>query len=205
VRIAAIVIVIVLASPALAFADGTSFDLGYVRSRVAVTDQTALDAAMLRFAIRLDLDRRIQNFHFGAECEEGSLHGTTNLSGGAVARTAPGAEQTGTQEPGTMQPTGPDSPLYGNVLALKVFAGIHANPGPFRISGDVAMGVRDTWVESDLGPDVAGRKNEGLLELRTRVDYRITPRVLIGATATSDVIERRNVSLGLMLAFDASR
>lgn len=194
-----------LTSSAVAHAeDGTSFDLGYVRSRVAVTDQTALDASLVRFAIRVSVDKRVPFLHFGAEVEEGSLRGTTSLSGGAVARAAPGSESTETMTPGTVTP-GNESPLGGNVLALKVFAGMHANAGRVRVSADVAGGVRDTWVESDQGMDVAGRKDEGLLEVRSRIDFRVTPRFLVGATASSDLLERRDVSVGLLLTLDCSR
>lgn len=179
--------------------DGTSIDLGYVRSRVAVTDQTALDASLVRFAIRISVDRRVPHLHLGAEVEEGSLRGTTTLNGGAVARTAPGSASMETVTPGN------ESPLGGNVLALKAFAGLHANAGRVRLSADVAAGMRDAWVESDLGPDVAGRKYEGLLEVRSRIDFRVTPRFLVGATASGDLLERRDVSLGLLLSLDCSR
>jgi len=185
--------------------DGTSLDLGFVRSRVAVTDQTALDASLVRFAIRVSVDKRIPHLHFGAEVEEGSLRGTTTLPNGAVARTVPG-EVSSETTPGTvMPPPGPQSPLDGNVLALKAFAGLHANTGPIRVSADVAAGVRDAWVESDQGSDVAGRKDEGLLEIRSRIDFRVTPRFLVGATASSDLIERRDVSVGLVLTLDCAR
>lgn len=193
-------ILFVLTSSAAAYAeDGTSLDLGYVRSRVAVTDQTALDASLVRFAIRVSVDQRVPYLHFGAEVEEGSLRGTTSLSGGAVARTAPGAESVGTVTPGN------ESPLGGNVLALKAFAGMHANTGRVRVSADLAGGMRDTWVESDQGSDVAGRKDEALLEVRSRIDFRVTPRFLVGATASSDLLERRDVSVGLILTLDCSR
>jgi len=203
VRIAAVLVI--LTSSAVAHADdGTSLDLGLVRSRVAVTDQTALDASLVRFAIRVSVDKRIPHLHFGAEAEEGSLRGTTTLSNGAVARTAPGASSEMT--PGTVTPpSGPQSPLDGNVLALKAFAGLHANTGPIRVSADVAAGVRDAWVESDQGTDVAGRKDEGLLEIRSRIDVRVTPRFLVGATASSDLIERRDISVGLVLTLDCAR
>ncbi len=179
--------------------DGTSLDLGYVRSRVAVTEQTALDASLVRFAIRVSVDKRVPNLHFGAEVEEGSLRGTTSLRGGAVARTAPGSASTETVTPGN------ESPLDGNVLALKAFVGMHANAGRVRVSADLAGGIRDAWVESDLGTDVAGRKDEGLLEVRSRIDFRVTPRFLVGATASSDLLERRDVSLGLVLTLDCAR
>lgn len=188
------VLLLVLASPTLALADGTSFDLGYVRSRVAVTDQTALAATQVRFAFRVDVDQRMPHVHFGAEAEEGSLHGTTQLENGAVARTASG----------TTRPIS-ESPLGGNVLALKVFAGLHAYTGPVRLGADLGAGIRDAWVESDEGTDVAGRKGESLLEVRSRVDARLSQRLLVGMTLSSNLLERRDVSVGLVLAFDASR
>jgi hypothetical protein len=192
--------VLLLASSAAAHADdGTSLDLGLVRSRVAVTDQTALDASLVRFAIRVSVDRRVPHLHFGSEVEEGSLSGNTSLRNGAVARTAPGSAST---EGTTL---GNESPLGGNVLALKVFAGLHAEAGRVRVSTDVAAGMRDAWVESDAGTDVAGRKDEGLFEVRSRIDFRLSPRLLVGATASSDLLERRDVAVALLLAFDCSR
>jgi hypothetical protein len=198
VRTAAIFLFLTMSAAAHAD-DGASLDLGYVRSRVAVTDQTALDASLVRFAIRVSIDKRVPYLHFGAEVEEGSLQGTTSLNGGAVARTAPGSASTETVTPGN------ESPLDGNVLALKVFAGFHANAGLVRVSADVAGGIRDAWVESDQGTDVAGRKDEGLLEVRSRIDVRVTPRFLVGATASSDLLERRDVSVGLVLTLDCAR
>jgi hypothetical protein len=192
--------VLLLASSAVAQADdGASLDLGYVRSRVAVTDQTALDASLMRFAIRVSVDKRVPHLHFGAEAEEGSLSGSTSLPDGAVARTAPGSASPEGSSLGSA------SPLDGNVLALKVFAGMHADAGRIRLTADLAAGMRDAWVESDLGTDVAGRKEEGLFEVRSRVDFRVTPRFLVGATASSDLLERRDVSVAILLAFDCAR
>jgi hypothetical protein len=186
------------ASPASADV-GASLDLGYVRSRVAVTDATALDADLVRFAIRLSPNSR---FHYGAEAEEGSLSGTTTLPNGAVARTVPGTTTTGGS---TTSPVGPESPLGGNTLGLKVFAGIHSNSGPVRIGADVALGRRDTWVESDLGNDVAGRKYEPLMELRTRADFWLSTTATVGVSAASDLLDRRNVSLAFLFALNFDR
>jgi hypothetical protein len=166
---------------------GASLDLGYVRSRVAVTDQTALDAELLRFAIRASPWR---HFHFGAECEEGSLSGSTTLPGGAIARTT--------------SPL-PESPLGGNTLGLKAYAGVHADAGRLRLGADLALGRRDTWVESDLGPDVAGRKYEPLMELRSRADLWLTNKMTFGVSAASDLLERRNVSLAFLVALNFDR
>jgi len=65
--------------------------------------------------------------------------------------------------------------------------------------------MRDTWVSSTLGMDVAGRKNELLLELRGRVDVWLTSAITLGAVASTDVLERRNVSLGAVLALQLTR
>lgn len=196
-------VVVATLTPALAAADGASFDLGFVRSRVAVTDQTALDASLIRFAIRADIDKYIPYLHVGAEAEEGWLSGTTNLPNGVVARLAPDADST--QTPGSTSP-GVESPLGGNVLAIKAFAGLHANAtSRIRLGADLALGMRDAWVESDAGMDVAGRKYEPLVELRSRIDVRLSERWLIGAMASSDMIERRDVSLAFLVSLDCSR
>ena len=192
-------IAVVCAVPSLARADGASFDLGIVRSRVAVTDQTALDATLVRFAIRADVDQFMPHLHIGVEAEEGNLSGTTHLPNGAVARLAPGSETTSTPSP-------IESPLGGNVLAIKTFAGLHANASRhIRLGADLAFGMRDAWVESDAGMDVAGRKYEAIVEARSRVDFRISEKWLVGAMASSDLIERRDVSLALLLTLDCSR
>jgi hypothetical protein len=156
-RIASSLVVLLLVA-SQAYADsgtssGAAFDFGYVRNRVAVTDRTALDGDVVRFGIRVSLGR---HFHFGGEAEEGQLAGTTSLPAGYVARSS-----TDTQISG---------PLDGNTLGLKAYAGLHAKAGSFLFGADVAGGVRDTWVSSDLGMDVAGYKNEPLLEVRTRAD-----------------------------------
>ena len=184
-RIASTLVVLALAAPAYADSNGSgvSFDFGYLRNRVAVTDQTALDGQVGRFGIRISLGRHI---HFGGEAEEGSLAGTTSLPNGTVARGSTEQELEG--------------PLEGNTLGLKAYAGVHANAGVFLVGADIAGGVRDTWVSSDRGMDVAGRKNEGLLELRTRGDVWLTKSMTIGAVACTDLIERRNVSLGAVLS-----
>lgn len=184
-RIAPTLFVLLVASPA--YADrGVSFDFGYARNRVAVTDQTALNGDMARFGIRVSLGR---HFHFGGEAEEGRIAGTTSIPSGAVARTS----------------DEPQGPLEGNTLGLKAVAGVHAKAGSFMFGADVAGGMRDTWVSSDLGMDVAGRKNEPLLELRSRADVFLTPSTTLGAVATTDLIESRNVSFGAVFALYFAR
>jgi hypothetical protein len=184
-RIAPSLIVLVMASQAHA-ESGVSFDFGYARSRVAVTDQTALGAEVGRFGLRISLGR---HFHFGSEVEEGSVAGTSTLPAGAIARTM----------------DEPQGPLEGNTLGLKAFMGAHTNAGKVRFSADVAGGMRDTWVSSDLGKDVAGRKNEPLLELRSRADVWLTSSTTIGAVASTDLIERRDVSFGAVFALHFSK
>ncbi len=144
---------------------------------------------------------RGRHVHVGAEAEEGLLEGTTRLPNGNVARLAPDAD------PMTTSTTlGPASPLEGNTLALKLFAGVHSDLARrFVISTDVAVGFRDTWVSSDLGTDVAGRKNALLLEARTRLDFRMSPRSTVGAIATTNLVDRRDMSLGLMFGLHFGR
>lgn len=186
-RIVASFLVLLVASPAYADrGSGASFDFGYVRSRVAVTDNTALDGDLARFGIRISMSK---HFHFGGEAEEGSLAGTSSLPSGAVARTSD-------------EPMGP---LGGNTLGIKAYAGLHTVAGPLMFSADAALGLRDSWVSSDLGPDVAGRKGEPLLELRSRVDMFVTRSMTVGAVASTDTLERRNVSLAAVLSLNFTR
>lgn len=183
-RIAALLVV---ALPSIAHADtGVSLDFGYLHSRVAVADDTTIAGGVGRFAIGVSFKR---HFHAGAEAEEGWLSGTTALPDGAVARTSSTTA----------------SPLEGNMLALKAFAGVHATTGSLRVAADVAGGFRDTWVSSDLGMDVAGRKNEPLLELRTRLDFWLSQTMTIGVATSTDVIEHRDVSVGLIYALQFAR
>lgn len=185
--VASSVLVVVLSAPAYADrGQGASFDFGYVRSRVAVTDHTALDGDLARFGIRIALGR---HFHFGGEAEEGSLEGTASLPSGAVAR----------------QTDEPMGPLGGNTLGIKAYAGLHTVTGPLMFGADAALGLRDSWVSSDLGPDVAGRKGEALLEVRSRVDMFITRSMTVGAVASTDLLERRNVSLAAVLSLNFTR
>lgn len=179
-RIAPSLVVLAIASQAHAD-NAMSFDFGYARNRVAVTDQTALDGDLGRFGLRISLG---PHFHFGGEAEEGRLAGTSSLPDGAIARS--------TSEPG--------GPLEGNTLGLKLFAGVHANAGRFIVGADVAGGVRDTWVSGDQGMDVAGFKNQPLLEVSSRADVRMSTTTTLGAVATTDVLDRRNVSFGAVFA-----
>ncbi len=188
-RIAASLLVLAMASPAHAGGgSGASFDFGYALTRVAVTDQTTLDGESARFGLRISVGRYV---HFGVEAEEGRLAGTTPLPTGIVARTS---------TPSVLQ-----GPLDGNTLGLKGYAGVHSRLGPFMFGADMAAGVRDTWVSSDLGEDVAGRKNELLIEARSRADLWLTRSITIGAMASTDVIERRNVSLAAVLSLQFAR
>ena len=188
-RIGSTALVTLLALAGSAHADdGASFDFGYIRSKVAVTDATTLDAQSARFGIRV---ARGHYFHFGGEAEEGKLSGSTRLRGGAVARTTDG--------------TSPSAPLDGNTLEIKMFAGAHARSGSLMFGGDLAFGLRDTWVSGDQGIDVAGRKNEMLLEARTRADVFLSPSMTLGAVASVDLIERRDVSLGAVFSLYFSR
>jgi hypothetical protein len=86
-----------------------------------------------------------------------------------------------------------------------LFAGAHARSGRLMFGGDLALGVRDTWVSSDLGADVAGRKGETLFEARARSDFFLTPSMTLGAVASTDLIERRDVSLGAVFSLYFSR
>lgn len=186
-RIATSLLVLAIAVPAHAErGSGASFDFGYAVNRVAVTDQTTLDGEVGRFGLRVSLGRY---FHFGGEVEEGRIAGTTSLPSGNVARTSREL----------------DGPLEGNTLGLKAYAGVHSTLGPFMVGADVAGGVRDTMVSSDLGPDVAGRKNEALVEVRGRADVFLTRTLTLGVVASTDVIERRNVSLGAVLSLHFTR
>lgn len=186
-RIAASLLLLAIASPAQADrGSGASLDFGYAVNRVAVTDQTTLDGEVGRFGLRISLGRY---FHFGGEVEEGRLAGTTSLPSGTIARTSRDVQ----------------GPLEGNTLGLKAYAGLHSTLGPFMVGADVAGGIRDTMVASDLGPDVAGRKNETLLEVRSRADLFLTKTLTIGAVASTDVLERRNVSFGAVLSLHFTR
>lgn len=189
-----LLVVAALASPALADND-VIFEIGYVRNQIAVSDETALDGQAVRFSIRIDHGRF---FHAGVEAEEGILTGTTRLPGGAVARPAPGTN--GEMSPDITTPLGPESPLDGNTLALKMFGGVHTNLGPrVQVASDLALGFRDTWVDSDLGKDVAGYKMAPLLEVRSRIDVMLSQRMALGAIATTNLGESRDKSLGVVL------
>lgn len=175
---------VVLAATGTAHADtGVSFDFGYLHNRVAVTDQTTIGGEVGRFGISVSTGRY---FYFGAEAEEGRLAGATALPEGAVARTT-----------GETQVQGP---LDGNMLGLKMFAGAHVRRGLLMFGADLAGGVRDTWVSSDAGNDVAGRKGEPLLEARSRADFWLTRSATLGVVASTDLLERRDVGLGAVFA-----
>ncbi|MBV8760692.1 MAG: hypothetical protein JO257_25590 [Deltaproteobacteria bacterium] len=178
----------VLLCAAPAYADGGArIDFGFVHEQVAVTDQTAIAGSMARFGVGFAVNR---HFHAGAEVEEGWMSGNA-LPDGAVARTG-----------SSPLPTGP---LSGNTLDMKLVTGLHTDVGSFRVSGDVAAGLRDTSVSTDLGMDVAGRKKEPLLELRTRVDMFVTHAWTVGLVAGADTLERRDVSLGAIVSLQLDR
>jgi hypothetical protein len=187
-RIAVASVLVLVASAGGAYADngkGVSFDFGYVRSRVAVTDHTALDADQARFGIRIGTGR---HFHFGAEVDNGRLTGHTSLPTNTVARTTGGESYSG--------------PLGGNSLNLKAFAGLHTVRSKVMFGGDAALGVRDTWVESDAGMDVAGYKKQPVIEVRARAEFFLTDAMTVGAVASSDLLDRRNVSLAAVFSLN---
>ena len=191
---ASLLVVAALVAPATADSE-VAFEIGYVRNQVAVTDQTALAGQAVRFSMRVNRGRF---FHAGVEAEEGILTGSTRQPGGAVARLAPDADVE--MSPDVTTPLGPESPLDGNTLALKVFGGVHTNLGSrVQVASDLALGFRDTWVDSDLGKDIAGYKMAPLFEVRTRVDVLLSQRMALGAVATTDLGDRRDKSLGLVL------
>lgn len=186
-RIVAASVLVILAGTS-AYADngkGASFDFGYVRSRVGVTDNTALDADQARFGIRIGTGK---HFHFGAEVDNGRISGQTSLPTSTVARTSGG---------GTFQ-----GPLGGNSLNLKAYAGLHTVRSKLMFGGDAAIGVRDTWVESDAGMDVAGFKKQPVVEVRARAELFLTPSMTVGAVASTDVLDRRNVSLAAVFSLN---
>lgn len=185
-RIAPALLVLLASSSAYAErGKGASFDFGYVRSKVAVTDSTALDANLARFGIRISTGG---NFHFGAEVDDGPVEGTTSLPTRTVARTTGGEPYSG--------------PLGGNSLGLKAYAGVHSVRGKLVFGGDAALGIRDTRVESDAGMDVAGYKKQPMIELRARAEMFLSDSWAIGAVASTDMLERRNVALALTLSMN---
>ena len=181
-------LVMLCVAPAYADGGGARIDFGFVHSQVAVTDQTAISGSMARFGVGFAVNR---HFHAGAEVEEGWMNGNA-LPDGAVART------------GSSSPL-PTGPMSGNTLDMKLVTGLHTDVGAFRVSGDVAAGLRDTSVSTDLGMDVAGRKKEPLLELRTRVDMFVTHAWTVGLVAGADTLERRDLSLGAIVSLQLDR
>lgn len=189
-RIAAASVLVMLASTS-AYADngkGAAFDFGYVRSRVGVTDSTALDADQARFGIRIGTSR---HFHFGAEVDNGRITGQTSSPTNRIARTTGGESVSGY--------TGP---LGGNSLNLKAYAGLHTVRSKVMFGGDMALGVRDTWVESDAGTDIAGFKKQPVVEMRARAEFFLTPSMTVGAVASTDMLDRRNVSLAAVFSLN---
>jgi len=182
----AALVVVCLAPAAYADGGGARFDFGLMRSQVAVTDQTAITGSVARFGVGFGLARHV---HAGAEVEEGWMTGNALPLGGGVART------------GEL----PAGPLSGNTLDMKLVAGLHTDMGAFRISGDVAGGLRDTSVSTDQGMDIAGRKKEPLLELRTRVDMFVTRAWTVGLVAGADTLEQRDVSVGAVVSLQLDR
>jgi hypothetical protein len=99
----------------------------------------------------------------------------------------------------------PSGPLDGNTVDMKLIGGLHTDVGAFRVSGDLAGGLRDTSVSSDLGMDIAGRKKEPLLEVRTRVDMFVTHAWTVGLIAGADTLERRDLSVGAIVSMQLDR
>lgn len=188
-RIAAASVLVLVAGTAHADrGSGASFDFGYVRSQIGVSDQSALDADQARFGIRIGTGRY---FHFGAEVDNGRLTGHASAPSGSLARTSGGYTYEG--------------PLGGTSLELKAYGGLHTLHGPLMFGGDAVLGVRDTSVESDLGKDIAGYKKQPVLEMRARAEYFLTPTMTLGAVAATDMLDRRNVSLAAVFSLNFTR
>ena len=184
-KIAPLVLVSLVGLASTAHADGGArFDFGLVHSQIAVTDNTALSGQMARFGVGFAVNK---HFHAGAEVEEGWMSGNA-LPDGAVARTGL-----------------PAGPLDGNTLDMKLVAGLHTDVGAFRVSGDLAGGLRDTSVSTDLGMDIAGRKKEPLLEVRTRLDMFVTNAWTVGVIAGTDTLERRDLTIGAIVSLQLDR
>ena len=176
-------VVVCLASTA--YADGGArVDFGLMHSQIAISDQTALSGSMARFGVGFALHH---HFHVGAEVEEGWMSGQA-LPDGAVARTGL-----------------PAGPLSSNTVDMKVVSGLYTDVGAFRVSGDLAAGLRDTTVSTDLGTDVGGRKKEPLLEVRTRLDLFVARAWTVGVIAGADTLERRDVSIGAVVSLQTDR
>jgi hypothetical protein len=178
------VMVVCFAEVAYAGDGGARFDFGLMHSQIAITDQTAISGSVARFGVGFAFARHL---HAGAEVEEGWMTGNV-LPDGAVARTGL-----------------PVGPMSGNTLDMKLVAGLHTDVSAFRISGDVATGLRDTSVSTDAGMDIAGRKKEPLLELRTRLDMFVTKAWTVGVIAGADTLERRDLSIGAVVSLQLDR
>jgi hypothetical protein len=170
-----------MASTARADPRNFRLDFGYAWDRVALSDNTALDGRLVRFGFSV----AINYFHFGAEVDDSWLEGTTKVDDSGIARSM-------------MVPAG--SPLTGTMVAPKAFVGLHTNGRLLTFAGELAGGVRDSSVSSDVANDFAGRKMEPLLEARSRADLMIAPAWSIAAVASTDLRVRNDVSLAVMLS-----
>jgi hypothetical protein len=183
-RLAILAAVSLVAASAHAQPGGLSIDLGYFYDRVEANDHTVVPGNLVRFGIRVSLSR---HFHVGAEVDDSWLAGTTPVPDGAIARVG-----------GTPMPT--MWPLEGTMVAPKALVGAHAIHGPVTWSAELACGVRDTSVSSIWSNDVAGRKEETLLEGHTKIDYWLTSGLTVGAVASADLLVPNDVAFGMSVA-----
>jgi len=184
-KLASLALITFVGLASTAYADGGArVEFGLMHSQIAISDQTALSGSMARFGVGFALHH---HFHMGAEVEEGWMSGQA-LPDGAVARMGL-----------------PAGPLASNTVDMKVVSGLYTDIGAFRVSGDLAAGLRDTTVATDLGTDVGGRKKEPLLEVRTRLDMFVARAWTVGVVAGADTLERRDVSIGAVFSLQTDR
>jgi hypothetical protein len=183
-RLSLIASILLVASSVRAEPGRLSIDLGYLYDRVEANDHTVVPGNMVRFGIRVAVSR---HFHIGAEVDDSWLAGQTPIPDGAIAR------QSGVATPAMW-------PLEGTMVAPKALVGAHTIRGPVTWSTELALGVRDTSVSTIWSNDVAGRKEETLLEGHTRLDYWLTSGLTLGAVASADLLVPNDVALGISLA-----
>ena len=175
-------------SYALPSPTGAWLDFGVLYGRVEPTAGTTLSTEMFRFGPRASLNRF---FYVGAELDVGRISGQVS----SQTDFARSDSTTG----GMTLPSGLENQT-GTIAMAKAVVGARLLAGPFSGAAELAAGVRD-YMTTDGAAQFGQGYFGGVYEAHGRLDFWVTPKLSVGALANVDLVDKNDVSVGLLVGF----
>jgi len=170
-------------------ATGSWVDFGLMYGHIEPVAGTLLSTEFVRFGPRASLNRFL---YVGAEVDIGKISGVDPSETNAIARDGSST---------TTMPEDPAAAITGGTLAAaKAVIGVHVMTGPLSGAAEFSAGVRDYMLEDAIG-QFGQAYFGGVYEVHGRHDLWATRSLTVGALASLDLVDRNDVSLGVVVGF----